>query len=227
MLFPLDGFGPMKQAERKRTEEQLAGVSRSMDKLDAQTIGYLTAQRTNGIFELLEVIVTKVTDTDNGQTIGALCLAVPFVETSEKAMSDFSQGGIQSGIWLDDKLHSKTIPEADRAVFSKLILSRMKSAGQPQDVLKVTLGGVPREVFFKLLNPGSPFPPAYQVSLYSLAVRSRRSANCAGRSSHSVARLSTVSVFSLFLAHGLSIPLRELVQGNKAVRGGDFSVSNT
>ena len=162
---------PLKQASRKRLETQFVAVFNEIDRLGEQTIGYLAPERTNGAIELLEVIVTKVTDTDtdNSKTIAALVVGVPFLETSEKAMSDFSQGGIESGIWLDDKLHSKTIPAALRDDFSQIILNKMKTPGQPQDALNIMLGGIPRQVFFKLLNPNSPFPPAYQVSLYSMA----------------------------------------------------------
>jgi class 3 adenylate cyclase len=165
------------------------------------------------------------TDTDDGKTIAALVVGVPFIETSEKAMSDFSQGGIESGIWLEDKLHSKTIPAAVRDAFSQIILNKMKTPGQPQDTLNITLGGVPRQVFFKLLNPNSPFPPAYQVSLYSMAGALKTERELRWQIlAFSSAALAAALLLSLFIAHGLSIPLRELVKGTVAIRGGDFTV---
>jgi class 3 adenylate cyclase len=171
--------------------------------------------------------VTKVTDADidNSKTIAALVVGVPFLETSEKAMSDFSKGGIESGIWLEDKLHSKTIPANLRNDFSQIILNKMKTPEQPQDTLHITLGGIPRQVFFKLLNPHSPFPPAYQVSLYSMAGATKTERELRWQIlAFSSAALAGALVLSLLLAHGLSIPLRELVKGTVAIRGGDFTV---
>jgi class 3 adenylate cyclase len=219
-----DARGGIKQAARKRLEGQLAAVQQSINSLEEQPVGYLAPERTNGVVPLLEMIVTKVTDADTNQTLGALVLGVPFFETSEKAMSDLSRGGIESGLWVDNQLHSRTIPDAVRGDFEKMVAPQI-NAGQPQGMLDVTLGGVPRRVFFKWLNPQSPFPAAYQVSLYSLANAEKAERELRWQIlAFSAAAMAAALLLSLLIAHGLSIPLRELVKGTQAIRAGDFRV---
>ena len=214
----------IKQAARRRLDTQFAAVYRAIDRLGDQTIGYLAPERTNGAVELLEIIVTKIADTDGGKTVAAIVMAVPFVD-SEKAMSDFSRGGIESGVWLENKLHSRTIPPALRDDFARLIQAKMKNPDEPGETLKVSLGGIPRQVFFKLLNPGSPFPPAYQVSLYSMANAFKTERELRWQIlAFSGAALAGAFLLSLILAHGFSVPLSELARGTKAIRGGDFTV---
>ncbi len=226
LRFPDAPGGALKAAARKRFESQLAAVQQAMDTLEEQPVGYLAPERTNGALQLLEVIVTKVADPETRQTLGALVLGVPFREDSEKDINDLSQGGIQSGIWLDGQLYGKTIPDAVRDEFSKLIAKDLNADGQPlHDNLNLTLGGTPRRVFFKLLNAGSPFPPAYQVSLYSMvsALKTQRELRWQILA-FSAAAMAGALVLSLFIAHGLSTPLRELVKGTEAIRAGNFSV---
>lgn len=220
--------GP-RQANRKRWESQLAAVQDAMGNLEEQPVGYLAPERTNATIQLLEVIVTKVADPDTQQTLGALVLGIPQVGTlaaSEKNISDLSHGDIQSGIWLDGQLHSRSIPETVRDEFSKRIAGDLGTNGEPKrDTLDLTLAGKPRRAFFKLLNANSPFPPAYQVSLYSMdkAIRTQNELRWQILASGCAAMLAGL-ILSLFIAHGLSIPLRELARGTKAVRGGDFQV---
>jgi class 3 adenylate cyclase len=218
--------GNFRGGRPRRWESQLAAVHQSLGNMDEQAVGYLAPERTNGIVQLLEVIVTKVLDPDHQQTMGALVLGIPFQETSEKAMSDLSKGGIRSGIWLDNSFHSGTIPDNVREEFSRKIAGEVDTNGVPQhEMLDLTLGNVPRRVFFKLLNPNSPFPPAYQVSLYSMAAAMRAEEELRVQTL-AFAGLAMVAglALSLFIAHGLSIPLRELVKGTQSVRAGDFQV---
>jgi len=227
ILNPPDVRGAgMKPAAKKLLKTQLAAVQNSMATLEEQPVGYLAPERTNGFIQLLEVIVTKVADPDSQKTLGAIVLGVPFQETSETDMNKMSQGGIQGGIWLENQLHSRTIPENLRGEFSKLIAKEVNAAGQPlHDAFYLTLGGVPRRVFFKLLNPNSPFPPACQVSLYSMASAYRTEEGMRWQIlAFSTGAMAAALVLSLLIANGLSIPLRELVEGTEAIRSGNFQV---
>jgi class 3 adenylate cyclase len=217
--------GWIKQSARKHFENQLAAVQQGMGTLEQQSVGYLAPERTNGGVELLEVIVTKISDPDTKQTLGALALGLAFLETSEKPMYDLSQGGIESGLWVENQIHSKTIPPELRDEFAKLIPQKVKLNGQPEATLDLTLGNVPRRVFFKLLNANSPFPPAYQVSLYSMASALKTQRELLWQIlAFSTAALAGALLLSLVLAHGLSVPLSEVVKGTKAVRAGNFKV---
>lgn len=217
--------GLFKQAARKHFESQLAAVQAGMGNLEQQSVGYLAPERTNGAIELLEVIVTKISDPDTKQTLGALVLGLGFLETSEKPMYDLSKGGIESGLWVENQLHSKTIPSDLREEVTKVISQKVKLNGQPEATLDFTLGNVPRHAFFKLLNANSPFPPAYQVSLYSMtgAFKTQRELLWQILGFSGIAFVVAL-LLSLLLAQGLSVPLREVVKGTKAVRAGDFKV---
>jgi class 3 adenylate cyclase len=220
--FP-DPRGAIKVVARRRLETQLAAVQHAMATLDEQPVGYIAPERTNGAIELLEVIVTKISDPDTKETLGALVLGVPFLETSEKPIFELSQGGIESGIWVDDHVHSKTIPDELRDDFERIIAAKVKPGTQPRDTMDLMLGKEPRRAFFKLLNPNSPFPPAYQVSLYSLnsALKTQRELRWQ-IVAFSAAALGGALLLSMVLAHGLSIPLRQLVKGTVEIRGGNF-----
>ncbi len=224
LRLPEGRSGSLKAAARKRFETQLAAVQQAMETLEEQPVGYLAPERTNGIQQLLEVIVTKVADPDTKQTLGALVLGVPFREDSEQDIKNLSQGGIESGVWLDDRLYGKTIPDGIRDEFSKLIVKDMNAAGQPlHDTLNLTLAGVPRRVFFKLLNAGSPFPPAYQVSLYSMSSALLTQHELRWQIiAFGLVALAAALILSMLIAHGLSIPLHELVEGTEAIRAGNF-----
>jgi class 3 adenylate cyclase len=209
---------------RRHLEHQLATIQHELDNLEEQPVGYLAWERTNGIPQLLAVILTKVADPDTKQTLATLVLGVPFSDTSERPMAQMSQGGIESGIWLENHLYSSTIDEKTRDQFSQAIAKQVNADGDPlRDDFNVTLGGVPRRVFFRLLNPNSPFPPAYQVSLYSMvsAIRTQNELRWQIMA-FGTAAMAVALVLSLFIAHGLSVPLHELLRGTEAVRGGDF-----
>ncbi len=214
--------GPAQKAARQRLESQLDAVQGSMDKLEDQQTAYLAPDVDTNAPQLREVIVTKIADPDTQKALGALVLGITFLDTGGRAMNEMS--GIQSGIWLENQIHSAIITNNDtREELSNLIAAEMKPTGRPRDTFTLNLAGGPMQVFFKLLNPKSPFPPAYQVSLFSLA----NSLNAQSELRLQILELSALAllaalVLSLFFAHGFSTPLRELVAATAEVRGGNF-----
>ncbi len=219
---PEQRVGPALQAARRRIERELATVLKSLDNVDAPLVGFLARDAGNGRKDVLdEVIVAKVADPDTQKTLGAVALGQPYLDISETNM--FRMNGIKSGIWLDGHLHSETIPEEIRAEFLRLVWEQLTTNRQPQGTFTIKLAGTPQRLFFKLLNPGSPFPAAYQVSLYSLsaAVRTEQELRWQILGVASLA-LFVALLLILFIAHSLSIPLRELVAGTEAVRAGNF-----
>lgn len=218
-----DARGPLKLAARKKLEAQLDTVQEAMSTLEEQPVGYLATERTNGAVELLEVVVTKVSSPDTRETLGAIVLGLPFLETSEKPIFEMSHGDILSGIWVDGHIHSRTIPEELRDDFANAFATKIKPGIQPRETFEVDIGNAPRRAFFKLLNANSPFPPAYQVSLYSMANALKTQRELRWQIvAFSAFALAGALVLSLLLAHGLSIPLRDLVKGTKEIRGGNL-----
>jgi signal transduction histidine kinase len=76
---------------------------------------------------------------------------------------------------------------------------------------EVGVEGVPHALFYMRLNPGSPFPPAYEVSLFSLADSLARQRRLAWRFAGTGALLlAGAFAASLFLSGRLSVPVERL-----------------
>jgi len=221
---PEQKVGPAVQAARRRMERELAAVLKSLEDLDAPLVGFLKREMATGRKDLLdEVVVTRIADPETKKTMGAIALGQPFLDFGETNM--YRMSGIKSGIWLEDELHSDTISEDMRTEFARVVGQQLATNTQHQGTFTIQLTGSPQRLFFKLLNQGSAFPPAYQVSLYSLAGAIRTEQELRWQ----ILGFALVAMFMallliLFIAHGLSIPLRELVAGTEAVRGGNFLV---
>lgn len=218
--------GRNQQVVRKKLEQQLAQVQKAMDSLDAQEIGFLSRETDSGRTNLWEMIVTKIADPTNHQTLGALVVGTVFIDAAESAMNQMSQKTIQTGILLEDKIYSKTIPENLRGeLMSRVVEAQTKSAGKPIETFTDTLGGAQQRVFVRLLNPNSPFPPAYQISVYSLAGAARTQDELRWQIlGFSLLALLAALVVSLLFSHGLSVPLREVAGAAEAIRAGDLAV---
>ena len=207
---------------RQAWKVDLDAVREAMDKLEEQQIGYLAPDIDTNKPQLREVIVTKVADPDTQKTLGALVLGISFLDASGRAMNEMS--GIQSGIWLENQIHSVVITNNDvREELSNLIAAEMKPSGRLRDTFTLNLAGAPQQAFLKLLNPKSPFPPAYQVSLYSLtnSLKAQRELRLQILGLSTLALLAAL-VLSFFFAQGFSTPLRELAEATAEVRAGNL-----
>ncbi len=139
-------------------EAQLALHSLS----DLQQLGYLA--HADGV-TLCEVIATPIHSSENGDMIAALVLGFRPAEFGGAR----SGAGIRSGIWLGGRLHLAGFTGATLATLAGEV-SRLTFARDAGDApRRVELDGVPHLLFAKQLNPGSLFPPAYEVCVYPLA----------------------------------------------------------
>ena len=157
-VMPQPGSGSPSRPEPR--ESQLAipgGVPRQ------QQIGYI-ATETRGSVTLQEVIATPIIATDTGEVLGAIVLGFKPAEIGGRAI-----GELESGIWLGGRLQMPAMPAASMAALSGEVTKAVSAPGGPGESLVVKVNGVPNLLFYKMLNPGSRFPPAYQVCLFSLA----------------------------------------------------------
>ena len=221
---PEQNVGPAVQAARRQMEMALAAVLKSLEHLDDPLVGFLKRETATGRKDLLdEFVVTRIADPETKQTMGAIAFGQPFLDFGETNM--YRMNGIKSGIWVDDELHSDTISEDMRAEFARVVGQRLATNLEHQGTFTIQLAGTPQRLFFKVLNQGDAFPLAYQVSLYSLAGAVRTEQELRWQIlGFALAALFLALLLTLFISHGLSIPLRELVAGTEAVRGGDFLI---
>lgn len=113
-----------------------------------------------------ETLAMPIVSMETGEAIAALVLGfTPPVLGGRDATP-----GMQSGIWLGGQLYGGSLAAAAAELGAHI-------APATQAPVRLTLGGAPRLVFAKRLNPGSLYPPAFEVCVYpldDLLVRQRR-----------------------------------------------------
>ncbi len=143
----------------------LAGVP------DKQQIGYLRRKTGAQMGRVFEIIAMPIISTDTGEAIAALVLGFkPFALGGGTAAL-----GMRNGIWVDGRLEVAGLP----ATASTALAAEVgRDSAPPEDGeshQRVAIEGAPYELFYMRLNPGSLFPPAYEVCIYPLTeLRSRQ-----------------------------------------------------
>lgn len=125
--------------------------------------GYLWRTGPGGRPALDEIIAMPIASTETHEVVSALVLGFrPLVVNADDAGP-----AIRNGILVDGQLQ---LPELDDTVRRSLAaeVGGRVSLAAPETSFSFALGGTPHLGFAKLLNPGSPFPPAYEVCLYPL-----------------------------------------------------------
>jgi signal transduction histidine kinase len=136
------------------TEAQL-----SLPKLpETQQIGYI---QSGG--DIHEVIAVPIFSTDTGELVSALVIGFKPLELENK------HTGMQSGIWLNGHLDLDALPSSARTSLKEKITTALAKSGSDKNYFRVEVAGAPQLLFYKRLNPGSLFPPAYQICVYPLA----------------------------------------------------------
>src|SRR6516225_2512495 len=110
-----------------------------------------------------EVVVVPIFSSDTGELVSALVIGFEPFELENK------NTGMQSGIWVDGHLHMPALPPSAQSSLNEKIKPALANSSSEQGYFRVDVGGAPQLLFHKRLNPGSLFPPAYEICLYSLA----------------------------------------------------------
>ena len=129
-----------------------------------QQIGYLCRKAARGN-SVDEVIAMPIRSTETGEVIAALVLGLKPVELgSTRARTE-----IQSGIWLDGRLHLSGLSAADQVALAAEVTRTLGQPRHGESNFQFEIGGASYLLFYKELNPNSLFPPAYEVAIYPLA----------------------------------------------------------
>lgn len=131
----------------------------------AVQIGYLQRQEADGSSSIAEIIAAPITSFEHGTVIAALVLGFD----ASALVEPMAEEELRRGIWLDDTLHMDAIGTAQRSALSAAIRHGLGADTFPEGGIRQTLAGEPHLVFVKQLNPGSLYPPAYDVYVYPLA----------------------------------------------------------
>ena len=141
-------------------EKNLAAIAIGPD--FAQQIGYVAATKTADRVDLWELVTTTIINPD-GELLGALVLGFPPADLASK-----SEAGMKTGVWLNGALHMPALPASQRQELSAEIGKAFHARDAADSNFVVHIGGEAHLLFYKVLNSGSRFPPAWEVSLYSL-----------------------------------------------------------
>jgi signal transduction histidine kinase len=137
-----------------KTEAQL-----SLSRLpDTQQIGYV---QSGG--DIHEVIAVPIFSTDTGDLVSALVIGFKPFQLEDKPSE------MQSGIWVGGNLHLPALPTSALSSLNEKITRATADSESDQNYFRVEVGGAPQLLFYKRLNPGSLFPPAYEISVHPIA----------------------------------------------------------
>ncbi len=133
---------------------------------EQQQYGYVVINRDDtGQEAVMEIVAMPITSTESGEVIAALVLGFESMRLGETRAGS----GVRRGLWLGGKLLLPHLDPETRRGLNRAINEGMKQGGQRESSFRRQLGGVPHLVFYKQLNPGSIYPAAYEVCVYSLA----------------------------------------------------------
>ena len=125
--------------------------------------GYL-ARSAGGAEPVDEVIAMPIVSTETGEVIAALVLGFKPLELAGAP----TDAALRSGVWLDGRLHLPALGAPARAAVAARIARALAAGGPGEASFPIDVEGTPSLLFCLRLNPGSLYPPAYQVSIYPL-----------------------------------------------------------
>lgn len=130
-----------------------------------QQIGYLAWISGDDTGRISEIIAMPVISSETGEVIAALVLGFkPAALGQPRAGSD-----IIRGIWLAGRLHLPRLVPAEREALGRDIARTLATQDRSEGSFTAWVGGALHQLFYKRLNAGSLYPPAYEVSVYPLA----------------------------------------------------------
>lgn len=158
------GAGLLRPEEERRLA--LAGAP------DRPQLGYLARQGEGGDERLWEVLALPISSTETGEVIASLVLGFKPAEL----VGARTGAGIKRGVWVDGTLHLDGFALGERAALAGDLGAAIAVGDGVSKRFIREFDGAPHLLFYKQLNPGSMFPPAYEVCMYPLVELQRRQA---------------------------------------------------
>ena len=216
-----NGRGRPDPMKRRLPEEYREVYQSLMSAEDVQHVGYLAPPGENSGVQLVEVVFTKVVDSFSGDVLGAIVLGFPLKNDDEIELEKRSR--ILSGMMVGDDFYSGTIDDAGAESLLLMLRPKIAENLSATGMGQVQLGGEQYNVMYRRLNPGSKFPPAYHVALYSLSKQLLAESDLRWKIiTFGCIVLMGALVLSILLSHGFSGPIRELVAATEEIREGHF-----
>ncbi len=184
----------------------------TLAKLPTNTqIGYFfRSSRDRG--EIIDEIITlPIYSTETGEVISALVVGFEPLQLRAK------ESKMRSGIWINGRLSLPALSAPAVEALSHDLGAQILRGTAERNNFTISLDGSPHLLFFRILNPQSMFPPAYEVCIYSLqnatARRRKLQAQIVGAG---IGLLALGFLASHFAAGRLSRPVEKLAIESEA-----------
>jgi len=211
---------------KTKRQEELREFARSLppESMERQDVGYKAIEFENRPLSLHEMIVTPIYGSNpKAPPIGALNLGLPLRDFGEITMSKFNKA-LTSGVWVDGKIYTKTIPASAHHEVETHVAEYIKRKRPSDESIPITIDGEDYLIFFKVLNPpGSEFPPAAEVALYSLTDYTQAASHLRNLVLEfgGMALLAGIGLI-LLISDGFSKPIEELATATRRIGQGHF-----
>jgi len=217
---PAGQAGILPPATESLLRQQLEATQKAMFEGEAQQAGYIAIETDGSAPKLHELILTRIVDRGEEQTVGALVLGFP-VDYLQESGKDRTKWGL----WLNECLYSETIETGAQKGIAARVREGLRRSTRLGGESKSSLGGASHMISYNLVNPKSGFPPVYYVCLLSMAEADQLERSLSEQIL-ALAILAMVAglILALLLSHGLSRPIRALVKGTTEIQQGNYSV---
>ena len=169
---------------------------------------------------MFRILASPITNFET--TVGTLILGQRIKGLGPERNGEQAAHHLQSGFWLDGRLMGDDIPRAVRD-----LLTATLTKAQTQDLSNGQLRAAEEVYRFErfLLNEGSSYPPAYLVSVFSLAEFQSQQRLLALRIALTgLAALLLAALVALMLSRQLARPVADLVSATREIRKGNYAV---
>lgn len=139
---------------------------------DRPQLGYLARRAEDGSEHVSEVLAMPIVSTETSEAIASLVLGFKPAEFAGAR----TEPGIKRGVWLDGALHLDGFAAGELATLAREVGAAIVANGGESSSFARDVEGAPHLLFYKQLNPGSLFPPAYEVCMYPVAELQARQA---------------------------------------------------
>ena len=137
---------------------------------EVQQIGYVAESGDFAEDIVDEVLAVPIFSTETGDVISALVVGFqPFELAGVRP-----DAGMKSGIWLNGRLYLPALSQSAQRSLGGEIANAITKSDAAQSNFTVSVNGAAHLLFYKRLNPGSRFSPAYEVCVYPLAASMAR-----------------------------------------------------
>jgi len=170
---------------------------------------------------IYRVISCAITNFD--QTVGALILGQEMLAFQEAIAAESADHNGMPALWLRGRLISAGLASELNAGLLPHLSARLGNAAGGQEKMVIKAAGVRHRVLSHCLNPGSNFPPAFYLSIFSLAGFEARQRTLIWHIFLlGAASVVVASFVGSHMARLIAQPIHSLVHATHAIQQGNY-----